>query len=100
MSDLPGTPRRDIDPKVLQDQLEKLTAQVARLMESREPAEPAPAPASPHPRCFINMPFGIQDLEDLYSEFILQVLDDCKLDCARSASPIRWASPCSCYRSP
>jgi len=29
------------------------------------------------------MPFGIQDLEDLYSEFIVPVLDDCKLECAR-----------------
>jgi hypothetical protein len=29
------------------------------------------------------MPFGIPDLEDLYSEFILPVLDVCKVECAR-----------------
>jgi hypothetical protein len=29
------------------------------------------------------MPFGIQDLEDLYNEFILPVLDGCNLECAR-----------------
>ena len=83
MSELPGTPRRDIDPSVIQDQLEKLTAQVARLVESKEAAATPPAPASPHPKCFIIMPFGVQDLEDLYAEFILPVLDDCKLHCAR-----------------
>jgi nucleoside 2-deoxyribosyltransferase len=83
MSDLPGTPRRDIDPAVIRDQLEKLTAQVARLMESQQVTEKAPQPASRHPKCFIIMPFGIQDLEDLYNEFILPVLDACKLECAR-----------------
>ncbi|MGC9950391.1 MAG: hypothetical protein ABSF64_28840 [Bryobacteraceae bacterium] len=83
MSDLPGTPRRDIDPAVIQDQLEKLTAQVTRLMESQQATEKAPQLASQHPKCFIIMPFGIQDLEDLYSEFIVPVLDDCKLECAR-----------------
>jgi hypothetical protein len=41
MSDLPGTPRRDIDPAVIQDQIEKLAAHVARLLESREPPEAA-----------------------------------------------------------
>jgi hypothetical protein len=87
MSDLPGKPRRDIDPAVIQEQIEKLSAQVARLMESREAPEnlpvPAPEPANRFPRCFIVMPFGVQDLEDLYSEFILPVLADCRLDCAR-----------------
>jgi hypothetical protein len=83
MSDLPGTPRRDIDPAVIQDQIEKLAAHVARLLESREPPEAVPEPTKQHPRCFIVMPFGVQDLEDLYSEFILPVLVDCKLDCAR-----------------
>jgi hypothetical protein len=83
MSDLPGTPRRDIDPAVIQDQLEKLTAQVTRLMESQETTEKAPKLGSRHPKCFIIMPFGIQDLEDLYSEFIPPVLDGCKLECAR-----------------
>jgi hypothetical protein len=83
MSDLPGTPRRDIDPAVIQDQIEKLTVQVARLMESREAPGNVPEPASQHPKCFIVMPFGVQDLEDLYSEFILPVLADCRLDCAR-----------------
>ncbi len=83
MSDLPGTPRRDIDPTVIQDQLEQLTAQVARLMESQQAREKAPQVAKQHPKCFIVMPFGIQDLEDLYNEFILPVLDGCSLDCAR-----------------
>jgi hypothetical protein len=85
MSDLPGTPRRNIDPAVIQDQLEKLTAQVTRLMESQQVAEKAPQPAGQHPKCFVIMPFGIQDLEDLYNEFILPVLDVCKLECARRA---------------
>jgi hypothetical protein len=83
MSDLPGTPRRDIDPAVIQDQIEKLTVQVARLMESREVPGGVDKPASQYPKCFIVMPFGVQDLEDIYSEFILPVLADCKLDCAR-----------------
>jgi hypothetical protein len=83
MSDLPGTLRRDIDPAVIQDQIEKLTVQVERLMESREAPSNVSGPASQHPKCFIVMPFGIQDLEDLYSEFILPVLADCNLDCAR-----------------
>lgn len=83
MSDLPGTPRRDVDPAVIQDQIEKLTVQVARLMESREGPENVPERVSRHPKCFIVMPFGVKDLEDLYSEFILPVLADCKLDCAR-----------------
>jgi hypothetical protein len=48
MSDLPGTPRRDIDPAIIQDQLEKLTAQVARLMESQQATEAAPKLASQH----------------------------------------------------
>lgn len=82
MSDLPGTPRRDIDPAVIQDKLEELTAQVARLMAAQAPAS-APQVSKPDPKCFIIMPFGIQDLEDLYSEFILPVLDGCKLECAR-----------------
>jgi hypothetical protein len=75
MSDLPGTPRRDIDPAVIQDQLEKLTAQVSRLMESQQATEKAPQLANRYPKCFIIMPFGIQDLEDLYNEFILPVLE-------------------------
>lgn len=83
MSDLPGTPRRDVEPSVIQDQLEKLTAQVARLMESQQAPEKAPTTAGQHTKCFIVMPFGVQDLEDLYNEFILPVLDGCKLDCAR-----------------
>jgi hypothetical protein len=83
MSDLPGTPRRDIDPAVIHDQLEKLTAQVSRLMESQTAGGKASIPLSPHPKCSIIMPFGVPDLEDLYNEFILPVLDDCKLDCAR-----------------
>jgi hypothetical protein len=82
MSDLPGTPRRDIDPVLLQEQLEKLAADVARLKESQA-IEIAPVPAKQDPKCFVIMPFGIQDLEDLYSEFILPVLDGCKLTCAR-----------------
>lgn len=41
MSDLPGAPRRDIDPAVIRDQLEELTAQVARLMESQETRKPS-----------------------------------------------------------
>jgi hypothetical protein len=82
VSDLPGTPRPDIDPAVIQEQLEKLTAEVARLMKSQEASEKPPKPGT-HPKCFIIMPFGVQDLEDLYSEFILPVLDDCKLECAR-----------------
>jgi len=52
-------------------------------MESQQAPEQAPTPTSQHPKCFIVMPFGVQDLEDLYNEFILPVLDDCKLDCAR-----------------
>jgi len=80
---LPGTPRRDIDPAVIQDQLERLTVQVARLMETREVPGNMPEPLSEHPKCFVVMPFGVQDLEDLYSEFILPVLADCRLDCAR-----------------
>jgi hypothetical protein len=83
MSDLPGTPRRDVDPSVIQDQLEKLTAQVARLMEYQQAPEEAVTPARQRPKCFIVMPFGVPDLEDLYNEFILPVLDGCKLDCAR-----------------
>jgi hypothetical protein len=83
MSDLPGTPRGDIDLAVIQDQLERLTGQVARLMESHQAPEKAPQPPNQHPKCFIIMPFGVQDLEDLYTEFILPVLDDCKLNCAR-----------------
>lgn len=83
MSDLPGTPRRDVDPSVIQDQLEKLTAQVARLMESQQAPERALTPKSQHPKCFIVMPFGVPHLEDLYNEFILPVLDGCKLDCTR-----------------
>jgi hypothetical protein len=83
MSDLPGTPRRDIGLAVIQEQLDKLTVQVARLVESRESPVDLPATASQHPKCFIVMPFGVQDLEDLYSEFILPVLADCKLECAR-----------------
>jgi hypothetical protein len=83
MSDLPGTPRRDIDPAVIQDQLEKLTAQVLRLMESQQATNEAPRTAGQQPKCFVIMPFGVKDLEDLYNEFILPVLGDCKLDCAR-----------------
>ena len=83
MSDLPGTPRRDIDPAVIHDQLERLTAQVARLMESQQAtAEPAIS-ADPNPGCFIIMPFGIPDLKDFYNEFILPVLEECRIDCAR-----------------
>ncbi len=83
MSDLPGTPRRDIDPSVIQDQLEKLTAQVARLLESQQATDRTPRAPKQHIECFVIMPFGTRDLEDLYTEFILPVLDDCKLACAR-----------------
>lgn len=43
--------------------------------------ETAAAAASGVP--IIPMPFGSQDLEDLYNEFMLPVLNECQLDCAR-----------------
>jgi hypothetical protein len=83
MSNLPGTPRSDIDPAVIREQIERLTAQAAHLAGSQEATRKAPEPPNQHPKCFMIMPFGIQDLDDLYNEFILPVLVDCKLDCAR-----------------
>ncbi|MDX1985019.1 MAG: hypothetical protein SFV51_32405 [Bryobacteraceae bacterium] len=81
MSDLSGAPRRDIDLDLLQQQLKELTERVARVMRETGPASPV---KTPDPKCFIIMPFRIQDLEDLYREFILPVLDEeCKLDCTR-----------------
>jgi hypothetical protein len=84
MSDLPGTPRSDIDPATLGAKLEELTARVARLTESRQ-AEPDEIrqTSTGHPKCFIVMPFGIPDLEDLYAEFVVPVLEDCKVECKR-----------------
>jgi hypothetical protein len=83
MSELSGTPHRDIDPDALRKELQELRDQVARLAES-QPAEATPqVVAKPHPKCFIIMPFGNRDLEDLYNEFILPVLDTCELECAR-----------------
>ena len=83
MSDIPGTPRSDVDPLVIQDQLKKLTAQVARLNEAKQVSEKRHRAEDPQPKCFIVMPFGVQDLEDLYTEFILPVLGECQLRCER-----------------
>jgi hypothetical protein len=35
--------------------------------------------ASQNTKCFIVMPFGVQDLEDLYSEFITSGTAECSL---------------------
>lgn len=83
MSELPGTPRQDIDPEVLGKELEELKAQVERLRDSKTAGGESEAVGTAHPRCFIIMPFGIPDLEDLYNEFLRPVLDDCKLECTR-----------------
>jgi hypothetical protein len=52
-------------------------------MKSQQAAQEELAPAKQHAKCFVIMPFGIPDLEDLYDEFILPVLESCEMDCAR-----------------
>ena len=86
MSDLPGAPPRDIDPAVLRDRLAELSTQIARLTQTQEPPPTVPLASKEHPKCFVIMPFGIADLEDLYNEFILPVLTECNLDCSRGDS--------------
>lgn len=85
MSDLPGRPRPGVDPAALQEQLEKLAEQLSRLLESRRQPEASQkaAPVNRRPQCFIVMPFGITDLEDLYNEFITPVLEECAVDWTR-----------------
>ena len=84
MSDLPGTPKADVDPAALQAKLEELSTQVSKLMEmgrfERDDIRAVPANT---PKCFIIMPFGKQDLEELYREFIAPTLQECKVDCTR-----------------
>jgi hypothetical protein len=58
----------------------RLLTQVLAVTAEGGTAQPA---ATPLLKCFIVMPFGIEDLEDLYREFILPVLDECKLECKR-----------------
>lgn len=83
MSNLPGTPRGGVDPANIHAKLEELTAQVARLMESHPSPERGAQAHRQQPKCFVLMPFGIKDLEDLYNEFLMPVLEGCALDCAR-----------------
>ena len=83
MSDLPGTPRHDVDPALIRDQLEELKAQVARLLESHKVEKEPQINVRRQSKCFIIMPFGIRDLEDLYKEFMLDVLNGCGLVCTR-----------------
>lgn len=81
MNDLPGAPRRDIDLALIRELLDRLTAQVSVLVQSSEVT--TPEVSTRHPKCFIIMPFGKQDLEDLYNEFLLPALSECKIECTR-----------------
>jgi hypothetical protein len=83
MSDLPGTPRRDIDPAVIRDQLEKLTVQVTRMMSLSKRGKDLPnRPAStPNALSLCSLAFRVSKI--FYNEFILPVLGVCKLECAR-----------------
>ena len=83
MSDLPGTPQDRIDPFTLRDQLADLTIQVSRFIASQEPLTSPVTAIGYQPKCFIIMPFGITDLENFYTEFVLPVLHGCKLNCTR-----------------
>jgi hypothetical protein len=80
---LPGAPRSGVDPEMLREKLQELTVLVGKLMDSQEPAQNSPSITKEHPKCFIIMPFGKQDLEELYAEFLLPALRECELDCQR-----------------
>jgi hypothetical protein len=79
----PGTLRSDVDPEILREKLKELTVLVGKLMDSRQPVPNSLAIAKEHPKCFIIMPFGRQDLEELYAEFLLPALNECELECQR-----------------
>lgn len=84
-SALPGTPREDADPESIKRDLQVLQQRVALLLPSRDsPLGKVRIEGHRKPKCFIIMPFHNSDLEVVYEDYVLPVLNDiCQLDCRR-----------------
>lgn len=83
MDNIPGSPRSDVDPTLLEKKLDELTSLVGQLMNSHASPVKIGTVATSNPKCFIVMPFGRHELEELYKEFLLPALEECDLECRR-----------------
>src|SRR5689334_403363 len=85
----PGAPIETINPAEL-DNLSREVQQAVELFKAREPApnlslpEPTLRSVDSKRRCFVVMPFGDQDLQDVYEYFVKPTLvEKCNLECER-----------------
>jgi hypothetical protein len=81
-ADQPGALQPDADVKELRAAVEELRKTVDLLTHMSR--DPRPSAVNAHRRtAFIVMPFGIEDLEVVYEDFIKPTIEQCELDCVR-----------------
>jgi hypothetical protein len=81
---LPGTPRDDLSPQEVLVELERLKSRIRPSQVADTRPDTVHVAPGRNPKCFVIMPFGSDDLNVVYEDFVRPVLEnDCKLECQR-----------------